>query len=503
MRAPVIALAAVCTAATFAVIVVHSKKSSTEKPVSKTSANKDFPKEKTADNLVTADSAAINAAITHSYFQKPNLVFIKPPTIETVIISSKADTTVAFAQGTELKVSTNDFVSKRTGLPVSGPIKLQLSEHYRMEDILVQNLSTATKDGLLETNGMINIQAFANGELCKLKPNGSIEIHFPKKNNRPGMQLFTALKDSSGNIIWKPAIVKLQKSNGATKSVTTDIADTFSVQKENFIDTTLNRIASFPGGLSGIEKNINSLKNPFPLNSQTNSMVIADFNVFESGRIYDVRIKKTSNNDYAAALTEALYHMEGWQPAIVKGVKKTMTMRLAVSFSTSNPRLMKFWSCVKSPEPIVIDLSRGWNWQIYLAQNNQAETMVSNLVFTSTSLGWINCDRFYNTPAPKINFYVAIKPDNNTSMKLVFHNIKSVLGVSVVNNQYAFTNVPVGEPVTLVAVRGEKGHLQMAIKTLKIGTEAIRDLQFTAVSAEDIKATMVQFNKLPGAIARN
>lgn len=81
-------------------------------------------------------------------------------------------------------------------------IEIRLKEYYKYSDIVMRGLSTTSNGKHIETGGMINIQAYSNGEKTTLKPKQSYEIAFPKRagNNIDGKTFYA---DSEDNLNWK------------------------------------------------------------------------------------------------------------------------------------------------------------------------------------------------------------------------------------------------------------------------------------------------------------
>lgn len=79
--------------------------------------------------------------------------------------------------------------------------------------------------------------------------------------------------------------------------------------------------------------------------------------------------------------------------------------------------------------------------------------------FTNDSLGWINCDYFWNNPAPETDIIAQLDTVynySNTSCFLVFTDINSVMSLhdyTVVNDgEFLGSNIPTGQPVTFVCI---------------------------------------------------
>ena len=108
---------------------------------------------------------------------------------QTFTLNTERDTSFICSQGTKIKVKARSFETS-TGQALTGEIKLKIKEFYKIEDILLANLSTMSNKGLLETGGMLYIEAIYNKEECVLKASHPIEISFPYEKEKDGMKLF-------------------------------------------------------------------------------------------------------------------------------------------------------------------------------------------------------------------------------------------------------------------------------------------------------------------------
>ena len=143
-----------------------------------------------------------------SYFEKkPEFFTFSPDSFFTVIGK----------EGTEISIMPECLVHQDGSLP-TGEITLELKECYSASDIIFNNLTTQTQNGLLETGGMIYLQAKADGKVLKVKEGKSIEIKFPKKGKmKKGMHLFKGKKNEN-YIFWDETPI----SNEAEITIVTD-----------------------------------------------------------------------------------------------------------------------------------------------------------------------------------------------------------------------------------------------------------------------------------------
>ncbi|WP_299337834.1 energy transducer TonB [uncultured Psychroserpens sp.] len=118
-----------------------------------------------------------------------------------VKINVQNDTTITCKEGTVLNISKGSFINPNTGKTVTGVIDLNVTEYYKLSDILMANLSTVSNGKQLETGGMIYIEASQGTTTLELKDNRSLEILFPTPQKKSGMQLFNG-EWQENNINW-------------------------------------------------------------------------------------------------------------------------------------------------------------------------------------------------------------------------------------------------------------------------------------------------------------
>ncbi len=104
--------------------------------------------------------------------------------------------------GTKITVPENAFLTK-DGLPVTGNVRIELKEYYNLRDCIMNKLSTTCNQQLLESGGMIYVQAFSGEEELRLAPGITLDILFASQANGPeeGMEIFAG-NFQNGQINW-------------------------------------------------------------------------------------------------------------------------------------------------------------------------------------------------------------------------------------------------------------------------------------------------------------
>ncbi len=118
-----------------------------------------------------------------------------------------------------------------------------------------------------------------------------------------------------------------------------------------------------------------------------------------------------------------------------------------------------------------------------------SKNALESLILSTTKLGWINCDKFNESAAPKIDYMVEYEGDFIPSVVLVFKDVNSVLPYSVrEDNKLIFSNIPSGMEVEVIGLYKEED------KEILFGTNAgrtsknnIGKLTFQPAKKEDIK----------------
>jgi hypothetical protein len=113
-----------------------------------------------------------------------------------------------------------------------------------------------------------------------------------------------------------------------------------------------------------------------------------------------------------------------------------------------------------------------------------------------TKLGWINCDRFYETKNPT-HFLVKADSVEKTFVALIFKDIKSVLpGYQFANFSTEFSGIPKGADVTILAYRVDAKTKQAVVgrEDITVGDTGIVQLAMQPMSAGDFKTMLKEFD---------
>lgn len=109
------------------------------------------------------------------------------------------------AEGTRIKIPANSLVYENGNVP-TGDITIELTEFYSMLDIINQQLTTTSNGSVLESAGMINIEASRNDKTLRLAGGTIMDVQFAERADNDGFGLFYGNENARTQAInWTPA----------------------------------------------------------------------------------------------------------------------------------------------------------------------------------------------------------------------------------------------------------------------------------------------------------
>ena len=379
------------------------------------------------------------------------------------VFSTEIDTTFDCKEGTVIKIKHASFVLVSDQTDVKGAITFKIKEFYKISDILSARLSTHANNHILETGGMLYIQATANGQLCKLKDNSTIEISFPYTERKENMLLFTGSWIHQ-KINWE--LSPILASNLITKN---------------------DELAAFPGGPIALKNfMLRNLVYPDSLSDLgIGGIVHINFLIDEKGKVTDVSFKNPSQIGFRKAILNTLTKMPLWKPAYRNGIPVKSVYWESITFDNgeqgiSDTTFKKYFEATTNNHTI----------------NKLSTSDIQQYVFSTSKLGWINCDRFYNSPKQKIDFYVDCGEYTELDIKLVFHSFKAILGNFKPATTFIFPNLPDDEELTVVVVKKINNDTYISITESNTSQKSINNLIFEKVTMDKLKLKLEELNRL-------
>jgi hypothetical protein len=149
------------------------------------------PKASAFQNLEIIPAATNNALSKH----------LSAPPQEFIIDLSK-DTSIVCKNGTVISFLANSLVDKN-GKIANEKINVKVVEVLSLEDFLKNNMNTTSDGKLLESEGMVYLDASCDGKPLTIKKGSEVTIEMPTLEKKSGYKVFNGEYDSLGNMNWK------------------------------------------------------------------------------------------------------------------------------------------------------------------------------------------------------------------------------------------------------------------------------------------------------------
>lgn len=391
-------------------------------------------------------------------------------------LSTKSDTMISGKEGTMIFIKEGSFVN-RLGEVVTDSVVVTLKELYSIADIINSNTTMQSGDRLLETGGMIELQAYADGEQLSLGYSRSLVVHFPRKIANDSMRLFYGDENGvDGKIGWE--------------------------LEESSVPVIKNRIEYWYHKYDGLDTD-----DLFLANGRFAYDTIEDmFNFSKKEKAYF--LNKTTKVKYDIKKNGDLVYDEIGGSIISKKMAEKLE-KVAKSFPDCKPYTIageqiemsgwfQIWSEVKAPKYM--------NKENYL---NQIENKISNndstqssisvaelqyYIFDSKKLGWMNCDQFINPNPITTDFIVKVPKSENIFVKIIFTNYKTVMIGDEKKGKFTFENLPVDEPIKVIAIDEKDGKLLIIIENTKVSEVAFKLDKLEATTLEELKKQLAKLN---------
>ena len=386
--------------------------------------------------------------------------------------------TIECKGGTKLFFPSGSFVHA-SGKPVVGKVKLVVEECLDLDEMLAAKLSTTSGGRRLETAGMINVRAFVGREELKLKDGCRYNIYFPIGGERKDdFELFYGSRDSKGNIDWvlEENAEPIEESVLSSEPIVNDCFVQISASQYRY-GTRIQEMDYFNWPLVN-GQNLNqwfiSSFNPDPqmLDDFCANRMYSQitFYVNEDGSFRDYYVSHASRAEYDRLLADALSTM----PCL--DLKKFMPV-----YTSDHACILSFGrQQQRSTKQFVDRFVKRYDYDD--SEKNMSDVSTEDLnyyVFSSTELGWINCDRFLQNESPLVDVTVEVPMSENTSISMVFDADKCILSSVKQGALYVFKGVPANRNVRLIALGNPGGKPQMEVSKINTscGSHVVRAME--------------------------
>ncbi len=440
--------------------------------------------------------------------------------------------------GASIYVPKDAFVYADGSL-VTGEVDIEVIEAYKMTDFMAHGLITQSHGEMLETGGMLYVNATAGGEPVQIAENRSIEIIYPVQQVEDGMELFYA-EESEDGIVWTPTETELRTTQVKNDPIMIDLDEIANydfgrvekpiLQFEDMPDRPTYGDMPFPPSAklysperykelyANYEKNLDTWHHRKPFYEEE----LRQWNKEVDHRLDEI-------NDYRNTLLETKYKIK--LITALKGLDKMKGRRAPAEL------IKRIFSFINKPMQINVDdramyleafgnHTRGLisernltinnlGYKVY-PKNSEFYTDIRKLIFEAekrvlekriaeggtidrknfssyianiSQLGWINCDRFLRSGKELTDITVERTPEG-TKVYIIYKNIRSFLTKTSRSNEVTFKSSPIGEPAKLIAVKLMNGKPQMAVRDITIEADQYVSLDFFPAQLTDVRAEL-------------
>lgn len=364
-------------------------------------------------------------------------------------ISAQKDTLLSSPNGIGVFINGSSFVDEQ-GNPVEGEVQIVIKDLTKLSEMFTENMSTLSPEGMLETRGMIKIDAYADGKPLALKEGAAIDLFFPGDPAQyADADIYYGYEDEDGVIKWvkeenqqlRQEPIRYDERIELLVSVDTDWKYNDIIEGIGFFEQD-SMASDLQDWLELSESEIEAI---------TDNPVVVRWILFSDGdlEVYNIRgdVSKRIKNKIVKKLNAmpavAPYHREGGA-AEVSG-------RVGLGARLVRPEVL------------------------------------NSFTLRTYRLGWTNCDVFIRNNAPLVNMTVDT-PNPKAMMRLVFDDYKTVVaGVMKSDGKVYFEGIADSTTARLITIypAGESVNLSIQKISIQDNLEAPKD--FEKVSKRELE----------------
>lgn len=437
------------------------------------------------------------------------------PHVQYHTIDADQDQLLEGLKGGRFYISANSFVTA-DGEPVTGKVDIDLTECYSLGDMISLGLTTTAQDRILESGGMLNINASQNGQALQLKEGSSIAAAIPTPEFRQDMTLFYGQGHGEENtdIDWansqapvQGALPRLTFARGPIRPTWQNVAIAYLKEKEDAVDPrkptkpssvkpvrprepNYDKVAYRPKGLEKIFMG-KSTQEERSAEKKEERRIRYEASI----KSYEERIAAYSENQRRYQLAMAEYQ------EVRKGEIDEY------GFITSGP--MYDYYKAKADSAYAIALRKyqrdstgyaGYRRKKLAEYEQRTEALgqvdagvVSSYFMNLNQMGWANIDRFLKTVenTPLAAREAEGQTDASAMVFLMIPERNIILRMPYRNQEgFVLSRVPVGETAKIMAIKVNDKKAYLASQEVIITDDLMISLNYRPGRLRDIRAEL-------------
>ncbi|MBP6334739.1 MAG: hypothetical protein KA444_04635 [Bacteroidia bacterium] len=438
-------------------------------------------------------------------------------------ISAGKDTVLEGSSGTRIRIEKNTFIDSK-GQLVQGAVKLELKEAIACADIALANLLTTSNGELLQTDGMIFLNATQQNEPLSIAESKNIQLAVPTEKRVDDMQIFSAeINSQNEEINW------VQPQN-----IVQPTQDTVTTSKIA-ITPAKKRVTNEVEVSTDMQISLTPPIKPQQVNPGTDTIINLVFDTASFPELADyrnVKFKLRSNKNFHVDDSKIIWHSIDLEKTNEDGIylisfyafdeEKEISRQYKVStvfaegedFQLAskiyNKKFEEFERKKRNLEQLRIDEEKQraiaakqeedlYNQQLLMAAEQARQEQVEQLrqiersgdlvsisnslqyyVFGVDQLGWSNIDRFYKDERAKNIQLLTVIPNEKSfdfvSVNIMLPDLKVYLPVHRrMDNASPFLSntsrnfpLPIGESAVVIATAYKDGNPYISIEKVRL-----------------------------------
>ncbi|MEZ5013858.1 MAG: hypothetical protein R2794_06165 [Chitinophagales bacterium] len=378
------------------------------------------------------------------------------------------------AKGSTLDFDPGSFVYSGTQTPVTSPVDIEVTEYLTESDFILGGLATLCGKELLETGGMLFIAATADGRDVEIKDGMYYNITLPSATNKDGMQLFYGEEGSNGTNWLLAARGTLMENQKYNSFYTSDINVKYWKEEPS-------GKVNFPGGIKKMYEYLHERMELPPgfENVKLHATSYVNITVDAKGKLSKIYTPKQIKTYGDEQLVDIFSAMPDWEASLHPSEKKKLLYPVKLDY-------------VRDPSQITITENASMRVE---KQNYSAMNITDGYLLTASKLGWINCDRFVQPGNELVAMFIPVDSTVDATLRIVFKDIRSVMGGIRYSNGFVVTNVPKDEPITIISMIQENGKVRVAMQETTVEERTYAELIYKDATKDDLQNMFESLNE--------
>ena len=416
-------------------------------------------------------------------------------------INPARDTVLVGDQGTILYLKANTVA-----LPSNADtcILICLTEMFRKSDMILNNITTISNGKIIESQGMVKVEAKLNGEKLDLKKNANYLVMIPTDTIDLGLSVFNG-EEAHDMLNW------LVNTNAELSNLTPEMLIgcggwlcgfnggcgrcKYVFNKPDDFFCRCKRVDEGIAGTFIKNKHIENKK--FRkcqrlLRKQERENRRVD-RLIKKGKFTPVVIIDNTNKslDYSYSRCESLINLFKKYgvdniAALVDAINQPMYKKYNVTNMTDLREALKKEE-IEKKEAKLREIEFDYN------NKNISFDDLKYYMYDQDRFGWSNLDKFMEIKNP-VNLKVNINPGMDTEVRLIFRDTRSIIPATPKGKYYVFENIPEKANCTLMVIKYSNGKAFMEFQNLLTANEKI-DVELQEYSLDALKAKLKELDK--------